>query len=112
MQHVLSVFRTQRVEKILFDLSTVTCKATITLHCENGGLPAVPLDCWWRADFEIPQHGQRAAGLVCKKPHAVPTTVTGPSTFSSMLGSNRPCAGLTNSYKLPTISRFIQCVQA
>lgn len=38
-QHVLSVFRTQRVEKILFDLSTVTCKATITLHCENGG-------CW------------------------------------------------------------------
>ncbi|KAI7844934.1 hypothetical protein COHA_001581 [Chlorella ohadii] len=36
MKHVLSVFRTQRVEKILFDLSTVTCKATITLHCENG----------------------------------------------------------------------------
>ncbi|PRW61626.1 Cell cycle checkpoint control RAD9A [Chlorella sorokiniana] len=36
MKHVLSVFRTQRVDKILFDLSTVTCKATITLHCENG----------------------------------------------------------------------------
>ncbi len=37
MQHVLSVFRTQRVAKVLFDLSTTDCRATVTLHCENGG---------------------------------------------------------------------------
>ncbi|KAI3432588.1 hypothetical protein D9Q98_004136 [Chlorella vulgaris] len=36
MKHVLSVFRTQKVSKILFDLNTASCKATITLHCENG----------------------------------------------------------------------------
>lgn len=36
-QHVLSVFRTQRVAKVLFDLSTADCRATMTLHCENGG---------------------------------------------------------------------------
>ncbi|KAL4452547.1 hypothetical protein ABPG75_008209 [Micractinium tetrahymenae] len=36
MKHVLSVFRTQRVAKILFDLSTTDCRATVTLHCENG----------------------------------------------------------------------------
>ena len=38
VQHVMSVFRTQRVTKILFDLDTATCKATVTLHCENGAL--------------------------------------------------------------------------
>lgn len=37
LQHVLSVFRTQRVARILFDLSTADCRATVTLHCENGG---------------------------------------------------------------------------
>ncbi|EFN51476.1 hypothetical protein CHLNCDRAFT_140230 [Chlorella variabilis] len=36
IKHVLSVFRTQRVNNILFDLDTALCKATITLHCENG----------------------------------------------------------------------------
>lgn len=47
-QHVLSVFRTQRVSKILFNLCTEDCRATVTLHCENGVLSGAVqlLGCW------------------------------------------------------------------
>lgn len=37
MQHILAIFRTQRVEKIAFELRTADAAVTIALHCENGG---------------------------------------------------------------------------
>lgn len=49
LQHVLSTFRTQRVSKILFDLSTDTSRATVTLHCENGA--------WRRRGAPLPLQG-------------------------------------------------------
>ncbi len=36
LQHVLSTFRTQRVNKIVFELKAVNSRATVTLYCDNG----------------------------------------------------------------------------
>lgn len=97
-QHVLSVFRTQRVEKILFDLSTVTCKATITLHCENGGcwLCLTPVVGWLQHAAMALAWQAGAAGLVGVRRFLC---------YFTALAC--PRAGLTKSYKLPTMDSEI-----
>jgi hypothetical protein len=36
VQHILSTFRTQRVNKIVFELKTIDSRAVVTLFCDNG----------------------------------------------------------------------------
>lgn len=99
-QHVLSVFRTQRVERILFDLSTVTCKATVTLHCENGARGS----CACRRLCRRARPAAGAAGGGCWPPArscslARPPSLGGPPW--------RAPAGLVKSYKVPTMDSEI-----
>jgi hypothetical protein len=34
-KHILSVFRTQRISKLVFELSAATARSTVTLYCDN-----------------------------------------------------------------------------
>ena len=95
----MSVFRTQRVTKILFHLDTATCKATVTLHCENGALRCAVC----------------AASMPRSRPPAyVPTCLPAcqPFTPAPIVCPPAP-AGLVKSYRLPTMdSEILQVLQA
>lgn len=94
LQHVLSVFRTQRVQRIHFDLSTADCRATVTLHCENGG----------RGDGRM--GGGGLLQLQGGRWHRRRRSFEGPWDPPRLLPI-QPTAGLTKSYRLPTLDSEI-----
>ena len=77
---MLSVFRTQKVGKLLFDLDTARCKATVTLFCDNG---------------------VGSAGS-CRRAVASRAALGWFKPVSSL-----PCAGLVKSYTLTTMDAEI-----
>ena len=105
----MSVFRTQRVTKILFHLDTATCKATVTLHCENGALRCAALRC------AALRCAVCAASMPRSRPPAyVPTCLPAcqPFTPAPIVCPPAP-AGLVKSYRLPTMdSEILQVLQA
>jgi hypothetical protein len=114
LQHILAAFRSQKVEKVLFDLNTARARATVTLHCENGAAAAAPRSCPSLPSARgggyhiVCAHSQSCVRSPVCPPLSCPVSRSSPAaslaSFSLLLPA---AAGLVKTYKLPTLASEI-----